>query len=138
MKKRKTKESKRGKGQKGYPAWVLAVVLLSVLLVEGALFNSTGADWAEAAELLDVSEANNELRITNYLSAEALAQADELRQAAFELLPKVTFSEWQPLTSKVAFGLTAASELLDVSEPVNALYGSAARIGARLAAGGGK
>ena len=66
MKKRKTKESKRGKGQKGYPAWVLAVVLLSVLLVEGALFNSTGADWAEAAELLDVSEANNELRITNY------------------------------------------------------------------------
>ena len=132
----KTKNKNLGLRLSG--AELVAATVVFAMSFGSMAFASRHLDFAPGLEALDVSDGINELRITNYLSAEALAQADELRQAAFELLPKVTFSEWQPLTSKVAFGLTAASELLDVSEPVNALYGSAARIGARLAAGGGK
>src|SRR3989338_2596434 len=131
--KRKTKRNKKHPANASasagkYPAWVLAVLLASVLLLEGALFTMpASADWTEAAQLLNASDQISGLRITDYALFQPVADvivgvnvfyitaADQM----FYLLEGEVFPEAGEVVSAVGEFYAAATvemaNLLDMS-----------------------
>jgi hypothetical protein len=120
----KTKRKNGNKGKKGsrrikkhYPAWVLALVLAAVLLLEGGLANATAADWQEAMTMFDYSET----------AAFFTSNMDGLMQPVVDVIDDV--NKFYVLASEEMYYLLEGEmfpEVEEVISAVNEFYNQAA------------